>query len=127
MELKCCNSKLQKEINQFYKSSYLSDNHFLFTSIYVEYIFHFLQDDIELLADQFYLVRQLDFQKRILAFQFLFARYFRRLAREVDSLYWHCLMMVAFDALFHQLDQVIGFILSSFVFANPNFGVYCRW
>ncbi|CAL5985316.1 Hypothetical_protein [Hexamita inflata] len=57
-------------------------------------------------ADQFYLIRQLNFQKLVLASQFLFARYFLRLAREVVPLYWHCLVMVAFDALVHQLDQV---------------------
>ncbi|CAL5994860.1 Hypothetical_protein [Hexamita inflata] len=34
-------------------------------------------------ADQFYLIRQLNFQKLVLASQFLFARYFLRLAREV--------------------------------------------
>ncbi|CAL6076025.1 Hypothetical_protein [Hexamita inflata] len=56
-------------------------------------------------ADQFYLICQLNFQKLVLASQFLFARYFLRLAREVVPLYWHCLVMVAFDALFHQLDQ----------------------
>ncbi|CAL6049578.1 Hypothetical_protein [Hexamita inflata] len=58
-------------------------------------------------ADQFYLIRQLNFQKLVLASQFLFARYFLRLAREVDPLYWHCLVVVAFDALFHQLDIYI--------------------
>ncbi|CAL6072359.1 Hypothetical_protein [Hexamita inflata] len=72
-------------------------------------------------ADQFYLIRQLYFQKPVLASQFLFARYFLRLAREVDSLFWHCLLMVAFDALFHQLDQVPGILLSLFGFANSQF------
>ncbi|CAL6045217.1 Hypothetical_protein [Hexamita inflata] len=73
-------------------------------------------------ADQFYLIRQLNFQKLVLASQFLFARYFLRLAREVVPLYWHCLVMVAFDALFHQLDQVPGVLLSLFfVFANSQF------
>ncbi|CAL6068172.1 Hypothetical_protein [Hexamita inflata] len=33
-------------------------------------------------ADQFYLIRQLNLQKLVLASQFLFARYFLRLARE---------------------------------------------
>ncbi|CAL5970240.1 Hypothetical_protein [Hexamita inflata] len=37
-------------------------------------------------ADQFYLIRQLHFQKLVLASQFLFARYFLRLAREVVPL-----------------------------------------
>ncbi|CAL6015714.1 Hypothetical_protein [Hexamita inflata] len=74
----------------------------------------------ESLADQFHLIRQLTFQKLVLA-QFLFARYFLRLAREVDSLYWHCLVVVAFDASFHQLDQVPGVLLSLFVFTNPQF------
>ncbi|CAL6070842.1 Hypothetical_protein [Hexamita inflata] len=69
----------------------------------------------ELLADQFHLIRQLTFQKLVLASQFRFARYFLRLAREVDSLNCHCLMMVAFDALFHQLDQVPRFHFSLFV------------
>ncbi|CAL6037086.1 Hypothetical_protein [Hexamita inflata] len=55
-------------------------------------------------ADQFHLIRQHYFQKLVLASQFLFARYFLRLAREVVPLYWHCLVVVAFDALFHQLD-----------------------
>ncbi|CAL5977094.1 Hypothetical_protein [Hexamita inflata] len=72
-------------------------------------------------ADQFYLIRQLHFQKLVLASQFLFARYFLRLAREVVPLYWHCLVMVAFDALFHQLDQVPGVLLSLFDFANSQF------
>ncbi|CAL6108001.1 Hypothetical_protein [Hexamita inflata] len=49
-------------------------------------------------ADQFYLIRQHNFQKLVLASQFLFARYFLRLAREVVPLYWHCLVVVAFDA-----------------------------
>ncbi|CAL6017020.1 Hypothetical_protein [Hexamita inflata] len=75
----------------------------------------------ESLADQFHLIRQLSFQKLVLAFQFLFARYFLRLAREVDSLYWHCLVVVAFDASFHLLDQVPGVLLSLFVFANSQF------
>ncbi|CAL6085614.1 Hypothetical_protein [Hexamita inflata] len=58
----------------------------------------------ESLADQFHLIRQLTFQKLVLAsISFLFARYFLRLAWEVVPLYWHCLMMVAFDALVHQL------------------------
>ncbi|CAL5991981.1 Hypothetical_protein [Hexamita inflata] len=70
-------------------------------------------------ADQFYLIRQLNFQKLVLASQFLFARYFLRLAREVVPLYWHC--VVAFDALFHQLDQVPGVLLSLFDFANSQF------
>ncbi|CAL5973637.1 Hypothetical_protein [Hexamita inflata] len=61
-------------------------------------------------ADQFYLIRQLNFQKLVLASQFLFARYFLRLAREVVPLYWHCLVVVAFDALVHQLDQVPVYI-----------------
>ncbi|CAL6049764.1 Hypothetical_protein [Hexamita inflata] len=73
------------------------------------------------LADQFYLIRQLNFQKLVLASQFLFARYFLRLAREVVPLYWHCLVVVAFDALFHQLDQVPGVLLSLFDFANSQF------
>ncbi|CAL6036978.1 Hypothetical_protein [Hexamita inflata] len=68
-------------------------------------------------ADQFYL----NFQKLVLASQFLFARYFLRLAREVVPLYWHCLVVVAFDALFHQLDQVPGVLLSLFDFANSQF------
>ncbi|CAL6001059.1 Hypothetical_protein [Hexamita inflata] len=72
-------------------------------------------------ADQFYLIRQLYFQKLVLASQFLFARYFLRLAREVVPLYWHCLVMVAFDALCHQLDQVPGVLLSLFDFANSQF------
>ncbi|CAL6036200.1 Hypothetical_protein [Hexamita inflata] len=75
----------------------------------------------ESLADQFHLIRQLTFQKLVLASQFLFARYFLRLAREVVPLYWHCLVVVAFDASFHQLDQVPGFLLSLFVFANSQF------
>ncbi|CAL6045808.1 Hypothetical_protein [Hexamita inflata] len=75
----------------------------------------------ESLADQFYLIRQLNFQKLVLASQFLFARYFLRLAREVVPLYWHCLVMVAFDALFHQLDQVPMFLFRLFVFANSQF------
>ncbi|CAL6078506.1 Hypothetical_protein [Hexamita inflata] len=37
-------------------------------------------------ADQFDLIRQLNFQKLVLASQFLFARYFLRLAREVVPL-----------------------------------------
>ncbi|CAL5988408.1 Hypothetical_protein [Hexamita inflata] len=74
----------------------------------------------ESLADQFHLIRQLTFQKLVLA-QFLFARYFLRLAREVVPLYWHCLVVVAFDASFHQLDQVPGVLFSLFVFANPQF------
>ncbi|CAL5986918.1 Hypothetical_protein [Hexamita inflata] len=74
----------------------------------------------ESLAEQFHLIRQLTFQKLVLA-QFLFARYFLRLAREVVPLYWHCLVVVAFDALVHQLDQVPGVFLSLFVFANPQF------
>ncbi|CAL6057517.1 Hypothetical_protein [Hexamita inflata] len=40
----------------------------------------------ESLADQFHLIRQLTFQKLVLA-QFLFARYFLRLAREVVPIY----------------------------------------
>ncbi|CAL6066810.1 Hypothetical_protein [Hexamita inflata] len=72
-------------------------------------------------ANQFYLIRQLNFQKLDLASQFLFARYFLRLAREVVPLYWHCLVVVAFDALFHQLDQVPGVLLSLFDFANSQF------
>ncbi|CAL6040974.1 Hypothetical_protein [Hexamita inflata] len=75
----------------------------------------------ELLANQFHLIRQLTFQKLVLASQFLFARYFLRLAREVDLLYWHCLVAVAFDASFHQLDQVPRSLFSLFVFANPQF------
>ncbi|CAL6097458.1 Hypothetical_protein [Hexamita inflata] len=75
----------------------------------------------ESLADQFHLIRQLTFQKLVLASQFLFARYFLRLAREVVPLYWHCLMMVAFDASFHQLDQVLRFRFSLFVFTNSQF------
>ncbi|CAL6020454.1 Hypothetical_protein [Hexamita inflata] len=54
----------------------------------------------ESLTDQFYLIRQLTFKKLVLASQFFFARYFLRFARELVPLYWHCLMMVAFDALF---------------------------
>ncbi|CAL5995617.1 Hypothetical_protein [Hexamita inflata] len=46
----------------------------------------------ESLADQFHLIRQLSFQKLFLASQFLFARYFLWLAREVVPLYWHCLV-----------------------------------
>ncbi|CAL6039373.1 Hypothetical_protein [Hexamita inflata] len=65
-------------------------------------------------ADQFYLIRQLNFQKLVLASQFLLARYFLRLARAVVPLYWHCLVVVAFDALFHQLDQVPGVLFSLF-------------
>ncbi|CAL5981173.1 Hypothetical_protein [Hexamita inflata] len=61
----------------------------------------------ESLADQFHLIRQLTFKKLVLA-QFLFARYFLRLAREVVPLYCHCLVVVAFDASFHQLDIYIG-------------------
>ncbi|CAL6111833.1 Hypothetical_protein [Hexamita inflata] len=73
-------------------------------------------------ADQFHLIRQLNFKKLVLASQFLFARYFLRLAREVVPLYWHCLVLVvAFDALFHQLDQVPGVLLSLFDFANSQF------
>ncbi|CAL6072241.1 Hypothetical_protein [Hexamita inflata] len=79
----------------------------------------------ESLADQFHLIRQL--KKLFFVSQFLFARYFLRLAREVDSLYWRCLVVVAFDASFHQLDQVPGVLLSLFVLQIPNFGVYCRW
>ncbi|CAL5981361.1 Hypothetical_protein [Hexamita inflata] len=75
----------------------------------------------ESLADQFHLIRQLNFQKLVLAFQFLFARYFLRLAREVDSLYWYYLMMVTFDALFHQLDYVPVVHFSLFVFAYSLF------
>ncbi|CAL5989356.1 Hypothetical_protein [Hexamita inflata] len=71
----------------------------------------------ELLADQFQLSRQLTIKKLVLASQFLFARYFLRFAREVV----HCLMMVAFDALVHQLDQVPSYcFLSLFVFANHD-------
>ncbi|CAL6005916.1 Hypothetical_protein [Hexamita inflata] len=44
-------------------------------------------------ADQFYLIRQLNLQKLVLASQFLFARYFLRLVREVVPLYWHCLVL----------------------------------
>ncbi|CAL5988214.1 Hypothetical_protein [Hexamita inflata] len=76
----------------------------------------------ESLADQFQLIRQLTFQKLVLASQFLFARYFLRLAREVDSLYWHCLVVVAFDASFHQLDQ--GPFLVYLFLQIPNFGSY---
>ncbi|CAL6094068.1 Hypothetical_protein [Hexamita inflata] len=72
-------------------------------------------------ADQFYRIRQLNFQKLVLASQFLFARYFLRLAREVVPLYWHCLVVVAFDSLFHQLNQVPGVLLSLFDFANSQF------
>ncbi|CAL6056195.1 Hypothetical_protein [Hexamita inflata] len=72
-------------------------------------------------ADQFYLIRLLNFQKLVLASQFLFARYFLRLAREVVPLYWHCLAVVAFDALFHQLDQVPGVLLSLFVSEYSQF------
>ncbi|CAL6035009.1 Hypothetical_protein [Hexamita inflata] len=79
----------------------------------------------ESLADRFHLIRQLTFQKLVLASQFLFARYFLRFARKVVPLYWHCLIMVAFDASFHQLDQVPGVLLS--LLQIPNFGVYCRW
>ncbi|CAL6014936.1 Hypothetical_protein [Hexamita inflata] len=61
------------------------------------------------------------FQNLVLAFQFLFARYFLRLAWEVVPLYWHCLVVVAFDALFHQLDQVPEVFLSLFDFANSQF------
>ncbi|CAL6008746.1 Hypothetical_protein [Hexamita inflata] len=78
----------------------------------------------ESLADQFHLIRQLTFQKLVLA-QFLFARYFLRFAREVVPLYWHCLVVVAFDASFHQLDQV-SFLVYLFL-QIPNFGVYCWW
>ncbi|CAL5979495.1 Hypothetical_protein [Hexamita inflata] len=60
-------------------------------------------------------------KKLVLASQFLFARYFLRFAREIDSLYWHCLVVVAFDASFHQLDQVPGVLLNLFVFANSQF------
>ncbi|CAL6077016.1 Hypothetical_protein [Hexamita inflata] len=81
----------------------------------------------ESLADQFHLIRQLTFQKLFLASQFLFARYFLWLAREVVPLYWHCLVVVAFNASFHQLDQVPGVLLSLFFLQIPNFGVYCRW
>ncbi|CAL6045762.1 Hypothetical_protein [Hexamita inflata] len=78
----------------------------------------------ELLADQFQLIRQLDFQKLVLASQFLFARYFLRLAREVVPLYWHCLVVVAFDALFHQLDYTKSFILQqNHPFESGNTGV----
>ncbi|CAL6096959.1 Hypothetical_protein [Hexamita inflata] len=73
-------------------------------------------------ANQFYLIRQLNFQKLVLASQFLFARYFLRLAREVVPLYWHCLVVVAFDALFHQLDSFLVYLILQI----PNFGVYCR-
>ncbi|CAL6083953.1 Hypothetical_protein [Hexamita inflata] len=45
-------------------------------------------------ADQFYLIRQLNFQKLVLASQFLFAHYVLRLAREVVPLYWHCLVFL---------------------------------
>ncbi|CAL5998860.1 Hypothetical_protein [Hexamita inflata] len=69
-------------------------------------------------ADQFYLIRQLNFQKLVLASQFLYARYFLRFAREVDPLYWHCLMMVAFDALFYLLDQLPRFRRSSLTFGQ---------
>ncbi|CAL6046547.1 Hypothetical_protein [Hexamita inflata] len=72
-------------------------------------------------ADQFDLIRQLNFQKLVLAYQFLFARYFLRLAREVVPLYWHSLVVVVFDALFHQLDQVPGVLLSLFDFTNSQF------
>ncbi|CAL6063177.1 Hypothetical_protein [Hexamita inflata] len=75
----------------------------------------------ESLADQFHLILcQLTFKKLVLASQFLFARYFLRFAREVVPLYWHCLMMVAFDASFHQLDQVPRFRFSLFVFTNSQ-------
>ncbi|CAL6074114.1 Hypothetical_protein [Hexamita inflata] len=60
----------------------------------------------ESLADQFHLIRQHNFQKLVLASQFLFACYFLRLAREVVPLYWHCLVVVAFDASFHQLARI---------------------
>ncbi|CAL6006682.1 Hypothetical_protein [Hexamita inflata] len=63
----------------------------------------------ESLADQFHLIRQLTFQKLFLASQFLFACYFLRCAGEVDSLYWHCLVVVAFDASFHQLGSQVPF------------------
>ncbi|CAL6062239.1 Hypothetical_protein [Hexamita inflata] len=72
----------------------------------------------ESLADQFHLIRQLTFQKLVLA-QFLFARYFLRLAREVVPLYWHCLVVVAFDASFHQLDQV-----PIYMFESPHIYIY---
>ncbi|CAL6106679.1 Hypothetical_protein [Hexamita inflata] len=81
----------------------------------------------ELLADQFHLIRQLTFQKLVLASQFLFARYFLRLAREVVLLYWHCLIMVAFDALIHQLEQVPRSLFSLFVFANSQFRGILPW
>ncbi|CAL6066011.1 Hypothetical_protein [Hexamita inflata] len=81
----------------------------------------------ELLADQFHLIRFLTFQKLVLASLFLFARYFLRFAREVVPLDWHCLMMVAFDALVHQLDQLLCSVLVYLFLQITNFGVYCRW
>ncbi|CAL6041626.1 Hypothetical_protein [Hexamita inflata] len=66
--------------------------------------------------DQFHLIRQLTFQKLFLDSHFLFARYFLRLAREVVPLYWHCLVVVAFDALVHQLDQVPVVLLSLYIY-----------
>ncbi|CAL6090979.1 Hypothetical_protein [Hexamita inflata] len=72
----------------------------------------------ESLADQFHRIRQLTFQKLVLASQFLFARYFLRLAREVDSLYWHCLVVVAFDASFHQLDQVPRILFRLYIYIS---------
>ncbi|CAL6100521.1 Hypothetical_protein [Hexamita inflata] len=62
-------------------------------------------------ADQFYLIRQLNFQKLDLASQFLFARYFLGLAREVVPLYWHCLVMHCFIYL---IGYHIGTIISPF-------------
>ncbi|CAL6066007.1 Hypothetical_protein [Hexamita inflata] len=75
----------------------------------------------ELLADQFHLIRFLTFQKLVLASLFLFARYFLRFAREVVPLDWHCLMMVAFDALVHQLDQLLCSVLVYLFLQITNF------
>ncbi|CAL6115420.1 Hypothetical_protein [Hexamita inflata] len=75
----------------------------------------------ELLADQFQLIRQLDFQKLVLASQFLFARYFLRLAREVVPLYWHCLVVVIYSLvliyIYIPLTQ-LSFILDQYRVLN---------
>ncbi|CAL6008622.1 Hypothetical_protein [Hexamita inflata] len=78
-------------------------------------------------ADQFYLIRQLNFQKLVLASQFLFARYFLRLAREVVPLYWHCLWWLPLMHCFINLIRYLGSFLVYLILQIPNFGVYCRW
>ncbi|CAL6022738.1 Hypothetical_protein [Hexamita inflata] len=59
----------------------------------------------ESLADQLHLIRQLDFQKLVLASQFRFARYFLWFAREVVPLYWHCIYSIIYIQLLKLLHH----------------------